>query len=373
MAHELSFTNGKADMVYRAAGGTPWHNEGTPIETLEQALGRPLTFDEQLESANMLYEVVKRPTFIQCTTDDGDTYHKQSEHAFTTWRTDTEQELGMVGTGYKVLQNGDAFRVLQPMVDAGVLTLETAGVLRGGADAWVLGKFDIEKFGPTVREVFGDEVIPYALITNNHNGRRNATVAETPIRVVCANTLGMAEHDMDNGRARSVGVRHSENAETKIVEAAEELFVSVVERYEAVAAQYKLLKSTILSRQMFERLVLDTVAPDPRKHPRFNPEARMADAVLERAERKRSEVTRLWMSGKGHTGEPNAWYAYNGLVEAVDHNIELFPTRSGVYRTASMLEGSLRLIKGNVLNKLVKYAQRVGDMGADDAALSLEA
>ena len=35
-------------------------------------------------------------------------------------------------------------------------------------------------------------LVTYGLISNNHAGERRVIVQETPVRVVCSNTLGMA-------------------------------------------------------------------------------------------------------------------------------------------------------------------------------------
>ncbi|CAN5654802.1 hypothetical protein BH23GEM5_BH23GEM5_03150 [soil metagenome] len=51
----------------------------------------------------------------------------------------------------------------------------------------MLVRFNLDS--PLVREVFADEVIPFGLISNNHAGQRKVVVQESPIRVVCANTL----------------------------------------------------------------------------------------------------------------------------------------------------------------------------------------
>jgi hypothetical protein len=98
------------------------------------------------------------------------------------------------------------------------------------------------------------------------------------------------------------------------------------------------------------------VAPDPRRDSQFNPSAKLADAVVARADRKRAEVRRLWTEGKGHSGERNAWFAYNGATEALDHNRELWPTRSGAWRTASLLTGNLSQMKARVVENLVDFA-----------------
>jgi len=174
--------------------------------------------------------------------------------------------------------------------------------------------------------------------------------------VVCANTLGVAESRTGD---QSITIAHTGDANGKVIEAAQKLFAGIIERHETVAAHYRLLKQTVLSADEFDTLVLDPIAPDPRKHPRWNAEGRMANAVIERAERKWQVVTRLWMSGKGHTGDHSAWEAYNGAVEALDHDTDLFPARSGVYRTASLLGGWLAETKGTVLKGLLAHAESV--------------
>lgn len=346
-----------------------WHREGT-------VYAEPPTLDEALQAGGLDFTVAKLPTDVVIEApaemppheklaagfqyDGGRGWIKRqpSESAFVTVRTDRMKELGAVGPGYTPIQNRSVFSVMEPLLDSGALVLETGGSLRDGADVWLLGRFDLERFGPIVREVFADEVIPYALFTNNHNGRRGAVVAETPIRVVCANTLGVAEHAMDSGGSRAIKVRHTGDAETKIVEAAEELFAGIIERYEAIAAGYRILKATTLPDAAFRKLVLDPIAPDPRDSPRFNPEARMAESVLDRALRRRGELTRLWHEGDGHTGDGSAWEAYNGAVQALDHNTELWPTRAGSWRTASLLDGQLRRMKDTTLKGLTGYAER---------------
>ncbi|HEU0299190.1 MAG TPA: DUF932 domain-containing protein [Longimicrobium sp.] len=344
MAHELTFNNGGAEMF--SVRQTPWHREG-------HVLTAAPTYAEALRLAGLDFEVEMRPAYARKTTDDGDEYFVPSDTARLVIRTDNEKELGSVGNWYTPLQNADAFRVLVPLLDAGILELETGGSLRDGADVWLLAKFNLDRFGPVVREVFADEVVPFGLIANNHNGRRGVLLQLTPIRVVCANTLGMAEAGARNGRA--ITVRHTQGVEAGVVAAAETLFKGIVERYEVVAAQYRTLKAVALEEAEFRRMVLDVIAPHPLENPRFNPDGMMARSVVERAERKRTELTRLWTAGDGHTGDHSAWEAYNAATQALDHNADLWPTRGGVWRTASLLDGQLGTMKMEVLNGLVSH------------------
>lgn len=341
MAHELQFVNGRASFF--SVNETAWHREGTILTAAP-------TLDEAMAIAHLDYPVEKRPTMYQCTTPDGDTYAKTSETAFVTVRTDTQQELGAVGKDYVPLQNADAFRVLEPLLDTGIAALETGGVIRNGGDAWLMVKWDLAKFGPVVQSVFADEVLPFGLLANNHNGRRGILLQDTNIRVVCANTLGFAE---TANAQRKIVVKHSSQGMEKVIEAAETLWHGIIARYETLAQQYQTLKATMLTDAQFKALVLDAVAEDPRTNPKFNPEAKLAESVVERYERKVAAVTDAWTTGRGHTGEKNGWYAYNGAVEVLDHNRDLFPTRGGTWRTAALLDGALKQTKDRVLSNLL--------------------
>ena len=338
MAHELEFVNGTASTF--SVGETPWHKEG-------HLLVAAPSFDEAIRLARLDYTVEKIRTFAPSA---GGVLAPTG--AYITRRTDTQKELGVVGEDYAPVQNLDGFRVLEPLLDQGVLSLETGGVLRDGADAWLLGKWEIERFGPITREVFGHEVVPYALLALNHSGRRGILGKKTNVRVVCANTLGFAE----GGKGEQFVIRHTGDAQEKLVEAANELFNRFVEEYEALAGQYRQLKQTFLTDAEFRELVVRPIAVDPRSRPEFNPEARLAEKVVERYENKVAELERLWVAGKGHTGDHSAWEAYNAAVEAIDHNRELWPSRSGSYRLGRLMTGDLAKMKDTVLNNLVARA-----------------
>lgn len=342
MAHELEFQNGVASMF--SVRETPWHQEG-------RLLSAAPSFEEALRLGNLDYEVVKVPTYLSV----GESDFVQSRKAFVTKRIDTGRELGSVGPDYEPVQNVDAFGVLRPLVDSGILTLETGGVLRDGADAWLLGRWDIERFGPVVREVFADEIIPFSTVLANHSGRRGVQIGQTPVRIVCANTLGMAE---TSGASRFETVRHTGEATQRMIEAAEKMFGGIIERYEVIAQQYRILKARALDEAEFKQAVLDVIAPDPRVSPKFNPDAKLAESVVARYETKVATLNRLWESGRGHVGDHSAWEAYNGAVEALDHDVDgLWPVRAGTYRAASLLDGTYGRMKNEVLDNLVALAR----------------
>jgi phage/plasmid-like protein (TIGR03299 family) len=347
MAHELTFVNGQAQMF--SIGATPWHKEG-------HILTEAPDFGTAIKLAGHDYTVEKRPLYREIQTPEGPVY-KPSGEGFEIVRTDSGKVLApCIGGAYECVQNRDAFEVLRPLIDGGLLRLETGGTLREGADAWLMARWDLTKFGPDAQREFtqaGEEILPFATVCANHSGRRGIIIGETPIRIVCANTLGAAEID---GRSRWETIAHIQGANVKVIEVAERIFHRAVERYETIARHYRLLKECRLSDELFRELVAQVVAPDPRQERDWNPEAKLAECVVERWQRKVGAVTSAWTGGKGHSGEKNAWYAYQGAVEVLDHDKNLFPTRKGCWRTASLMDGQLARMKNTVLDNLLSFA-----------------
>ena len=92
--------------------------------------------------------------------------------------------LGIVSDRYKVVQNEDAFQFTDDLLGEGV-TYETAGALQGGRKVWMLARM------PHRYIIAGDEIAPYLVVMNSHDGSSGIKVAMTPIRVVCQNTLNL--------------------------------------------------------------------------------------------------------------------------------------------------------------------------------------
>lgn len=353
MAAELTYNAaGQAQIAY--FGETPWHKEGVKL-TVEETHD----FNSVFEKVELNYPLEKRPYYRPSNITGELT---PSKEAFYVVRADTGGILHEnCGPSYEPVDNRTAFETLKPLVDVGVATIETAGVLRDGADAWLMVRWDLMKFGAMAQDLFGGQGIqPFSAVLANHSGRRGITLGNTPIRIVCANTLAVAERDAQGkGFNRWAMVNHRKGAASRLVQEAESLFNSVISQYERLAEQYWILQQTRLTQEQFEQTVLDAIAPWPESKPNFNPEAKMAELVRNRVETKRNALQNAWLSGIGHTGEPTAWYALNGAVEVIDHNRELFPQRSGSWRTAKLLTGDLAKAKDLVADNLMSLALSV--------------
>ena len=96
-----------------------------------------------------------------------------------------EKVLGVVSDRYQVVQNEEAFSFTDELLGEGV-TYETAGSLQEGKKTFILARL------PQRFIIAGDEILPYFVIMNSHDGSSAIKAAMTPIRVVCQNTLNLA-------------------------------------------------------------------------------------------------------------------------------------------------------------------------------------
>ena len=93
--------------------------------------------------------------------------------------------LGIVTDRYRVVQNTEAFSFTDALLGEGV-RYETAGSLQGGRRTWVLARL------PHQYIINGEEISPYLVFMNAHDGSGAIKAAMTPVRVVCQNTLNLA-------------------------------------------------------------------------------------------------------------------------------------------------------------------------------------
>ena len=127
-------------------------------------------------------------------------------------RSTDDAVLGVVSDRYRIVQNEEAFQFTDDLLGEGV-TYETAGSLQGGKKVWMLARL------PRKYLIAGDQVVPYLVIFNSHDGSSGVKVAMTPIRVVCQNTLNLAL----NTAKRIWTARHTENVLLRVQDARETL------------------------------------------------------------------------------------------------------------------------------------------------------
>jgi phage/plasmid-like protein (TIGR03299 family) len=168
-----------------------------------------------MHHAGLDYEVTKSTLFTQARSvidNDGNIIDGGDiavPDYYATLRTDNNSVLGVVGKDYEVVQNADAFAFFDSIVGNGnSVRYETAGALGKGERVFITAKLP-----DYIRVGNSDDVIEkYLFLTTTHDGSGSITAAFTPIRVVCANTLSAALHNMTN----VIRIRHTKSAKERL-------------------------------------------------------------------------------------------------------------------------------------------------------------
>ncbi|MFN0021070.1 MAG: DUF932 domain-containing protein [Pirellulaceae bacterium] len=284
MAHEINVVNGRASMAY--FGDMPWHGLG-------QKLDNPATAAEAIQAAGLDFGVDLRSLK---TTDDLTVPQRKG-----VVRTDTNQVLGVVGNSYVPIQNAEAFQFLDTVVSDGELRYHTAGALGRGERIWMLAKLPGQ-----IRVNNTDDITEqFLLLSNSHDATSALRVYFTPIRVVCANTLGAAER---RSRGQGVSIIHKGDLGAKVREA-QKILGLATRFYEDVQIGVNRLADYQPTREQLDRYFRE-LYPNP------------TEGNKTRAENVRQELFRLFESGKGQDipgVRGTAWAAFNSITEYVDH------------------------------------------------------
>ena len=186
-----------------------WHGLG---QTLAES---PATAREAIAAAGLDWQVQLAPCYADL---NGQRIPLADTRATVreVWTPDGVRvdSLGVVGERYVPLQNRDAFAFFDSFVQSGEAEYEAAGSLKGGRLVWILARLVGEEAAVGTRE--GDTVRPYLLLSTSHDGTRSTSVAFTPIRVVCWNTLSASYRAETAQNSRRV--KHTRGAADRLSE-----------------------------------------------------------------------------------------------------------------------------------------------------------
>ena len=200
----------------------PWHGLGVQVQEAPES-------KDALRLAGLDWKVYQREVY----TDSGiriDGYRANV-------RNTDNRVLGVVTERYKIVQNEEAFAFTDALLGKGV-RYETAGSLQDGRKVWLLARLPKEYI------ISGEQISPYLVFSNSHDGSAAVRVALTPIRVVCNNTLNLAL----STAKRSWAMVHTGNIKGKIHEAQETLLMA--ETYmNKLGKEFETLKGQKLSER----------------------------------------------------------------------------------------------------------------------------
>lgn len=150
---------------------------------------------------------------------------------------DDMKVLGQVGARHTIVQPYDTFNWFNPLIESGLVELESGGSLNDGARLWALARIK----NAECDVIKNDPVRGYFLLADSFDGSLPNCASFTDIRVVCANTLGMAIGT--NGKRAQYKHKHTKSIHTKLdalkasVKGLIEQFHTRVEAYQSLTVK----------------------------------------------------------------------------------------------------------------------------------------
>lgn len=202
MSHNIEFNKERKSYSFVEANKREiaWHQLGKRFNE------DGITVTEAITACNADYEVAKQPIIaltpqMVADLENGKTLDAETifgnviTNKTATMRLDNNHILGVVGDGYGIVQNADAFKFIDQLVGGNLdgqtekPIIDAAGVLGNGERIFVTAKFDRPMF---LDNKGNDPIEFYVVFTTSHDGSGAVNAMVTPVRVVCNNTLNLA-------------------------------------------------------------------------------------------------------------------------------------------------------------------------------------
>ena len=289
---------------------TPWHGIGEIIKGT-------LSSEEAIKVARLDWDVVPRPIY--------DEQGREIKGYKVNQRSTDGKNLGVVTDRYRIVQNREAFAFTDALLGEGV-QYETAGSLASGKRVWMLAKME----GTEIAE---EQVDPYLVFTNSHDGKGAIRVAAVPVRVVCQNTLNLALRNA----SRHWTCVHKGDIQSKLEEA--RFTLQSAEQYmEALEEEFGELKLKKVSesqvRSMTEKLLELEYADLFKKAVKTGKVVDFKDAIRQqkfedKINKKRTDILDIYFDKPDLRGtEHTAFRFVNAVSDYATHNTDHKNTRN---------------------------------------------
>lgn len=203
-------------------------------------------------------------------------------------RESDNRELGFCGPRTALLQNADAFSLMDPIVLAGEGSYEAAMSLRHGERVVVLVKLGHN--GDSHADIVpGDTIVNHLFVANAHDGKASVVFGRSRTRIVCMNTLRSAKSEGTNVR-----VRHTASM-VDTLEEVRDLVRAEHTAFQADVEAFKFLAKTPVTKARLREYV-KAVFPHTFKKPEEFKRAKRIGGQIWRAEDSKQ--------ANGHANEP---------------------------------------------------------------------
>jgi len=312
MSHEISTTNGVASFadskVDKKGRVDAWHKLGTPV-------GHAMTAEEALDAAHLSnWNVRKVPLWADIRNDDfysgtGSAALKVPGQYATVFNNPVTKKiapLGVVGERYTPIDNEAMAEFSDALVAESGAHYETAGSLRNYTQTFLTMKLP-QTFILEGKE--GQDITEYYLgLFNSHDGSTGLFGIITPVRVVCANTAGVAIA----GAHSRFSVPHTAGWANAVEAARAKLGLTLAYKDSFEAEVHKLFEApfTVEEMKSFTEKLVDL------------DKAEKGSQSATKRQNVANGILKLFVESptiKGTPTEGTAYGAFNAVTEYVDH------------------------------------------------------
>jgi len=224
----------------------PWLGSGIEVDVGSDNIR------EVMKIAKLDWEVEGRPLFIPVGSADNTTsFEIYPSHKAIVRKTD-EQQLGIVGKDWNILQNEEVFSFVDDLSNLGLVKYHSAGQFKNGKLIWVQAEFQESEILPE------DVHKKYLIFSNAFDGTFSIRIGWTDVRVVCMNTFMMASKE---ARQNGFAIRHTTSMRDKI-----QLAKNALVLYEKEAKQLDMFQKALTRLSMTTDMWKDfsyNIIPDP--------------------------------------------------------------------------------------------------------------
>lgn len=293
MAHEIMERDGVV-----LAGKSAWHGLGKVVESAP-------TPGEALSLAGLDWKIEQHP--LVAVGEGGERISIESHVANI--RSDTRESLAVVTSGYTPVQNAKLSEIAAALAEGGdVVRCESAGSIRNGRKVWFLLR------GASFSVRGKDEIHPYILLANAHDGTQALRAICTTVRVVCSNTLHMSL--ARGGKAAGYTFRHTSGIEVKAEEIKKTLGL-YNKALENTQGAIEALSAREVKREDVQAFFIEAYSRDFGAIP-SNPKNEAEKSARERATEAYRAFSRRWDKEAPVAGA-TAWNTFNAYTGWIQH------------------------------------------------------
>lgn len=301
MAH--GFINLGQNSTFATRKELAWHGLGSVVESM--------TAKEAMVLGGLDFEVGLAPLYAEIKPAiespagiwgwKGNHFKNVSTN-FATYRKDTNDIFGVVGSRYEPVQNTEAFAFFDSVIGEGHAEYETVGALGNGERVFITAKL------PSHLHVGKDTIDKYLLLTMAHDGSGAVNVLFTPVRVVCNNTLSLALNRATN----KVSIRHTKNALNRLEDAKKILGIAE-KNFETLEQYFNRLSHLKITDEDAQNIFKTS----------FNLIPQEDGKLSTRAKNKLTAVTNYYNIGVGQENIiGTGWGVYNAVTGYLQNGLE---------------------------------------------------